>query len=86
MFSITLLITQELISQKSILFQIPFYQEVIIEKEAENERIWNEKLHAIQRKIAARKIQIHFRRYLNYIKTRDSKKSKKGSKKKPTQK
>jgi len=57
---------------------MPFYNEVIIEKENENNRFWHEKLYAIQRKIAARKIQMHFRRYLNYIKTRDVKKNKKG--------
>lgn len=57
---------------------MPFYNEVIAEKEEEENRIWNEKLYAIRRKIAARKIQIHFRRYLNYIKTRDAKKNKRG--------
>lgn len=61
---------------------MPFYNNVIIEIEIENDRIWNEKLYEIQRKIAARKIQICFRRYLNYIKTRDSKKNKKGQHKK----
>jgi hypothetical protein len=54
---------------------------VIREKEEENDRIWHEKLYQIQRKIAARKIQLNFRRYLNYIKTRDIKKNKKGQKK-----
>lgn len=72
--------------KESLSFQLPFYEEVVAEKEKENERVWNEKLHAIQRKIAARKIQIHFRQYLNCIKTRDSKKNKKGSKKKLVQK
>lgn len=59
-----------------------FYNNVITEIEIENDRIWHEKLYAIQRKIAARKIQMRFRRYLNYIKTRDSKKTKKGQHKK----
>lgn len=57
---------------------MPFYSEVILEQEMENERIWNEKLHTIQRNIAARKIQIRFKSYLNYIRTRDVKKTKKG--------
>lgn len=61
---------------------MPTYNEVILEKEIENDRIWHEKLYEIQRKIAARKIQIHFRRYLNYIKTRDNKRNKKGQSKK----
>lgn len=65
---------------------MPFYNNVVIEKEEENDRIWNSKLHEIQRKIAARKIQMHFRRYLNYIKTRDIKKNKKGQHKKPNRK
>lgn len=60
---------------------MPFYDTVIKEKEEENDRIWHAKLYEIQRKIAARKIQMHFRRYLIFIKTRDSKKSKKGQKK-----
>jgi len=61
---------------------MPFYNQVVIENEEENNRIWHEKLYAIQRKIAARKIQMHFRRYLNYIKaTRDAKKNKKGQNK-----
>lgn len=69
--------------QESISRQMPYYSEVIHEQEMENERIWNEKLHAIQRNIAARKIQIRFRSYLNYIKTsRDVKKTKKGQHKK----
>lgn len=75
-----------LFSKESISFQLSFYEEVMAEKEKENERVWNEKLHAIQRKIAARKIQIRFKQYLNYLKTRDSKKNKKGSKKKFVQK
>ncbi|VVC44133.1 Sterile alpha motif/pointed domain [Cinara cedri] len=71
--------------QELISCQMPFYSEVILEQEMENERIWNEKLHVIQRNIAARKIQIRFRSYLNYIKTRDAKKTKKGQhKKQPT--
>lgn len=61
---------------------MPFYNNVVLEKEEENDRIWHAKLHEIQRKIAARKIQMHFRRYLNYIKTRDIKKNKKGQHKK----
>lgn len=60
---------------------MPFYDTVIKEKEEENDRIWHAKLYEIQRKIAARKIQMHFRRYLLFIKTRDSKKNKKGQKK-----
>ncbi|XP_025421957.1 putative leucine-rich repeat-containing protein DDB_G0290503 [Sipha flava] len=67
--------------QVSISDQVPFYNDVIREKEEENDRIWHEKLYQIQRKIAARKIQLNFRRYLNYIKTRDIKKNKKGQKK-----
>lgn len=70
------------IRQESIAGQRPLYDAVIAEKEVENERIWHEKLYAIQRQIAARKIQMHFRRYLNYIKTRDAKKAKKGQHKK----
>ncbi|CAH1731951.1 unnamed protein product [Aphis gossypii] len=72
--------------QESISYQMPFYNNVVIEKEEENDRIWHSKLHEIQRKIAARKIQMHFRRYLNYIKTRDIKKNKKGQHKKPNRK
>ncbi|XP_022170359.1 uncharacterized protein LOC111033757 [Myzus persicae] len=68
--------------QESISLQMPFYNNVVLEKEEENDRIWHAKLHEIQRKIAARKIQMHFRRYLNYIKTRDIKKNKKGQHKK----
>lgn len=65
---------------------MPFYNDVIIEKEIENDKIWQEKLYEIQRKIAVRKIQIRFRRYLNYIKTRDNKRNKKGQVKKPQSK
>ncbi|KAE9524130.1 hypothetical protein AGLY_015495 [Aphis glycines] len=72
--------------KESISYQMPFYNNVVIEKEEENDRIWHSKLHEIQRKIAARKIQMHFRRYLNYIKTRDIKKNKKGQHKKPNRK
>lgn len=61
---------------------MPLYNEVIREIEAENDRIWHAKLYEIQRKIAARKIQLNFRRYLNYIKTRDIKKNKKDKHKK----
>jgi len=61
---------------------MPFYNNVLLEKEEENDRIWHAKLHEIQRKIAARKIQMHFRKYLIYIKTRDIKKNKKGQNKK----
>ncbi|XP_025194254.1 uncharacterized protein LOC112593883 [Melanaphis sacchari] len=68
--------------QESISYQMPFYNNVVLEKEEENDRVWHSKLHEIQRKIAARKIQMHFRRYLNYIKTRDMKKNKKGQHKK----
>lgn len=57
------------------------YNAVVLEKEEESNRIWQAKLYEIQRKIAARKIQMHFRRYLNFIKTRDIKKNKKGQKK-----
>lgn len=61
---------------------MPCYNNVIIEKKTEEDRIWQEKLYEIQRRIAVRKIQMHFRRYLNYIKTRDIKKNKKGQHKK----
>lgn len=68
--------------QELISIQMPYYNKVIIEKKMEEDRIWQEKLYVIQRKIAVRKIQMHFRRYLNYIKTRDIKKNKKGQHKK----